>query len=340
MARLVTIKQVAEAVGVHPSTVSRALDPAKRSLVGDEVVQRVMRAAEHLGYHPDAAAAALRSGKSRLVGIIVPDIANPVFSPIISGLEDRLSMAGYGLIVAEARQDDESILPLIDSLAARRVDGLVLATVSLEGIGVTRCLERRLPVVLVNRSEARLRASSIVSDDHMGMQLAVDHLQALGHRHIGHIAGPLTVSTGLNRRAGFEAAMQRAGLSLTTAMIEIASAYSREAGEQAVHRLLSRSPAPTALVAANDLLALGAYMALKSHGLHCPRDVSVIGHNDMPLVDLVDPPLTTIRINPREMGQTIADELIAIMGGSSEPVRTLITVPTLVERGSTARLRA
>jgi LacI family transcriptional regulator len=335
MAGMTTIKDVAREVGVHPSTVSRALDPARRGRIGEPVVRRILEAAERLGYRPDTVAASLRSGRSNMVGIIVPDIANPVFSPIISGLESVLSARGYALIVADPqprRSGDEDI---IQRLVARRVDGLVLANVALKDDAVGRCLSWKVPVVLVNRAEAQARVPSVVSDDVAGMRLAVAHLVELGHRSILHLAGPQTLSTGSLRRHGFVDAMKATGFATTEDDIEEAEAFTRDAGKAAALRLLARRPEATAIVAANDLLALGVYEALRDIGKRCPEDVSVIGHNDMPLIDLVDPPLSTIRISHREMGAQTGELLLDLIEGIRGDAPHVVTAPLLVARRST-----
>ncbi|WP_441230470.1 LacI family DNA-binding transcriptional regulator [Tardiphaga sp. 215_C5_N2_1] len=332
---MTTIKDVAREVGVHPSTVSRALDPARRGRIGEPVVRRILEAAERLGYRPDTVAASLRSGRSNMVGIIVPDIANPVFSPIIGGLEDVLSERGYALIVADPQPQRTGTDDIVQRLVARRVDGLVLANVALKDNSIERCLSWKVPVVLVNRAEAEARVPSVVSDDVAGMRLAVAHLLELGHRHILHLAGPQMLSTGSLRRRGFLEAMHEAGFAPADNDIEEAEAFTREAGRAAALRLLARQPEATAIVAANDLLALGIYEALRETGRRCPEDLSVIGHNDMPLVDLVDPPLSTIRISHREMGEQTGQLLLDLIEGVRGDARYVVTAPLLIVRRST-----
>src|SRR6516164_195961 len=170
--RSVTLKEVAERAGVHASTVSRALNPATRSMVVEAVVERVMKAAADLGYRPDPVAASLRTGRSKLIGILLPDIANPVFAPILSGASERLSSQGYSVIVADVGNDETRQLDLAAGLVARRVDGLILATVSRDDPLVGYCIAQGIPAVLVNRAETRARLSAVISDDALGMQLA------------------------------------------------------------------------------------------------------------------------------------------------------------------------
>jgi LacI family transcriptional regulator len=334
-----TIKDVAEKCGVHPSTVSRALSPVMSHLVAPAVAKRIRAAAAALGYQPNVTAAGLRTGRSGLIGVLAPDIADPGFPPILSGVTETLAAAGYATIVVDVGPDPARQQELVDKLIARGVDGLVLATVALDDPVVGHCLAASIPVVLVNRSDGGRRLPAVVTDDEAGMQLAVDHLVGLGHISIGHIAGPQDVSTGALRRAGFKAAAARAGLSARDIMIEIAPAYSREQGRLAALRLLDRKTRPTAIVAANDLLALGIYDALAARDLHCPTDVSVVGHNDMPYVDMLSPPLTTVRIAQRSMGNQAARLLLDEIADPTARRARVVLEPKLIVRGSTGKPR-
>ncbi len=332
-ARTPTLQAIADAVGVHRATAARALDPAKRHLISAEVVERVQKEAQRLGYRRDVMAASLRTGRSRLVGVLFPDLANPVFAPILGGIGSALSAHGYSVLVADGGSDEKQQIETVEQLLARRVDGLVLATATRRDAVVTACLKAKIPTVLVNRAEDKERVPAVVTDDISGMRLSVQHLIELGHRRIGHIAGPENLSTGVLRRRGFEAAMAEAGLD--GSMVVTAQAYSRSAGRQASATLLDTYPV-TAIAASNDLLALGAYLELRTRGLSCPEDVSVVGHNDMPLVDMVDPPLTTVHIEQVTMGEEAARLLLERMEADAPtPVVTKVTPPVLVTRAST-----
>lgn len=335
--RSVTLKDVAAEAGVHVSTVSRTLNPHTRHLVAEEVAARIEETADRLGYRPDLVAASLRTGRSRLIGVLVPDIADPVFSPILGGIAETLAGEGYSAVIADVGANQARQMELIDGLMGRRVDGLVLATVSRSDPVVEHCVARGVPVVLAYRTETQPRVSSVVSDDAEGMALAVQHLVALGHRRIGHVAGPQHVSTGFLRRRGFEAAAKAHGLRPEETAVETAAAYSRTEGAKSAARLLDKHPVLTAIVAANDLLALGVYDALKARELTCPNDVSVVGHNDMPLVDMVSPPLTTVRIGHREMGEEAARLLLEEIAGTGGAKRTVTLKPELIVRSSTKR---
>ena len=334
-----TIKDVASRCGVHPSTVSRALSPAMSHLVAPDVAKRIRAAAAALGYQVNVTAAGLRTGRSGLIGVLAPDIADPGFPPVLSGITEALSAEGYATIVVDVGPDHSRQQELVDKLIARGVDGLVLATVALNDPVVGHCIAASVPVVLVNRTDAGRRLPAVVTDDSAGMRLAVEHLAALGHIRIGHIAGPQDVSTGALRRAGFKVAATHAGLPARHIMIETAEAYTREAGRLAALRLLDREPAPTAIVAANDLLALGIYDALRERALHCPTDVSVVGHNDMPYVDMLSPPLTTVRIAQRNMGNQAARLLLEAIADPAARRERVVLEPKLIVRRSTGKPR-
>ena len=331
--RKVTMADVAAAAGVHSSTVSRALNPDTRKMVVPELVDRVLAAAKDLGYRIDPIAKSLRTGKSRLIGVLIPDIANTLFAPILSGINDWLLNTGYSVIVAEVGNDVAKQLELAERLAAQRIDGLVLGTVARSDPLVDFCINNGIPAVLVNRAETSSRLSAVISDDMAGMQIAVEHLHQLGHRKIAHIAGPPEHSTGFLRRRGFDFAAS--SLELKDLPCEVASAYNRSEGASAMSRLLDRRPDITAVAAANDLLALGAYDALALRSLSCPDDVSIIGHNDMPLMDIVHPPLTTIRIGHKEMGRQAAQLLQQAIERNDQTCRNIVLPASLIVRKST-----
>ena len=328
-----TLQQVADAAGVHRSTASRALNSATSGLISPDVVARVAETAARLGYRRDLLAASLRTSRTRLIGMLVPDLANPVFAPIVAGVEAVLAEHGYAVLLAHAHGDAKA-LDLVEGLAGRRAEGLILATAHAHDPVLARCLELGLPTVLVNRADPDGRLTAVTSDGHEGLRLAVRHLAELGHRRIGHLAGPLDVSTGLSRAEGFRNAMAQAAL--PPGPVVAAEAYTREAGQAAAERLLACRGGLTAIAAANDLLALGALRALGALGLCCPGDISLTGHNDMPLVDMVQPPLTTVRIGHHQMGQEAAGLLLRRIADPGAPATQIRTVPELVVRSSTA----
>lgn len=331
------MQEVALHASVNASTVSRALNPATRHLIGDEVVRKVMASAKALGYRQNQLASALRHGQSRVVGICLPDIENPVFPPIIRGIEEALAADGYGVLIANTAGTPKDQERVLEQMLARRVDGLVLATAARHDPLVRRCMLDGMPVVLVNRAEEGGQVPEVVNDDFLSMQLAVDHLVKLGHRHIAHLAGPSHLATGFSRIQGFQMAIQRHRLS-GEAIVE-STEFTREAGKHACAQLLREHKNITAIVAGNDLIALGCYDTFRERGIRCPEDISLIGHNDMPLVDMLHPPLTTLRIQHREMGRQAARLLLGMLASPSATALRIMLTPELMVRGSTAAPR-
>jgi LacI family transcriptional regulator len=328
----VTIRDVAQAAGVHVSTVSRALNPEKRALISEEVLRVVEEAAQRLGYRPNRAASALRTGRTHTIGVLVPDITNPVFPPILQGIEASAAARGYFVFVTNV-MDHALARPVVERMLAQQVDGLVMAIATRDDPLVDFLKKAGMHTVLVNRADESGRLPAVVSDDRLAMKLAVDHLVAAGHRRIAHLAGPQNVPTGVARRQGVEQALRDRGLEL--ACVAECEGYSREAGRKAMAQLLAQNDQPEAVVCCNDLVALGAYDLLRAQGLRVPQDISITGHNDMPLVDMVDPPLTTIRLPHRELGWRAAEMLFDEIEGKALSASTVVLRPELVVRAST-----
>ena len=332
----VTLRDVAHAAGVHPSTASRALNTETRAMVNPETVKRVLHAAKRLGYLPNSLARGLKLNRTFTVGMLIPDLTNPLFPPIVRGIEDRLMRAGYTVILANTDNDPDKEASLFSGMWWRRVDGLILATARREYPLLDVLLARDLPVVLINRTVDEPSVSAVTGDDHAGIGLAVRHLVRLGHRRIAHVAGPQTASTGLSRYQSFVSWMQSEGLDIDTELIVFSDWFQEEPGRAACRELLARGVDFTAVVAANDLIAMGCYDELAAARLAIPDDVSVVGYNDIAMCDKLSPPLTTIRLPNYQIGVKSAELLLqAIDEPDGTPV-TLRLAPKLIERSSTA----
>ena len=331
-----TLEDLADRLGVHSSTVSRAMNPQTRHLISKEVVQRVLDAAAGLDFQPNRIASSLRTRRSHTIGVVLPDITNPLFPPILMGIENVLSESGYVALFANAGADSAHQRFVVDQMLARQVDGLILATVTRRDPVLAHCLKDGVAVVTVNRSEAQGKVPDVVCDDRIGMRMTVDHLVGLQHRHIVHIAGPQTLSTGRLRKQGFVAAMKIHGLE--ACMVQ-AHAFNRESGRAACDEILRQFPEVTAIAAGNDLIALGCYDALRAAKRRCPDDISLVGHNDMPLADMLAPSLTTIRIPHHEMGAQAARLLLDQIRGVHHGAIHIVMRPELVVRESTAAPR-
>jgi LacI family transcriptional regulator len=332
----VTLRDVARAAQVHPGTVSRALNAETRGLVNEETAERVIRAAEALGYRPNPIARGLKTNRSFTVGVLVPDLTNPLFPPIVRGIEDRLGAAGYTSLITNTDNDPDRERQDFEAMRARQVDGFITATARLDRDFVSETEGVDQPIVLVNRRLEDESLPAVTADDYEGARLAVEHVAALGHRRIAHLGGPQAVSTGRQRRRGFLEAMAGAGLEVDEAAVRFTDAFTEAAGARVCGELLDAAPGITAIVAANDLLALGCYDVLAQRGLRCPQDVSVVGFNDMPFADRFDPPLTTVRIPHREIGAAAAELLLECLADGRPAPRQLMLAPTFAVRRSTA----
>jgi LacI family transcriptional regulator len=333
--RPATLRDVASAAGVHPATASRALNPGTRLLVSEETARRVSEAAERLGYRPNPVARSLRTRRSHTIGVLIPDLNNPLFPPIVRGLEDRLAEYGYVALLGNTDGDLAKERLVFDQMRARHVDGFVLATASAGSPILAEAAKSDLPVVLMNRTAQDYPFSSVSADNEQGERSAVAHLVSLGHTRIGHIAGPGDISTGAARLRGFYAGMAAHNLPVAESQIVHASAYSIDEGQRCCRELLSAETDLTAIVVANDMLAVGCYGALDELGLDCPADVSIIGFNDMPFIDRLRPPLSSVRFPHYQLGTEAATLLIERIEAGDGPVKILFLAPELVVRGST-----
>lgn len=329
----VTLHDVAEAAGVSKSTVSRILDE-RLPRANNATADRVRQVATELGYIRDVAAANLRRGQSLTIGVIVPRLTDTVMAMLYEALARASARVGRFAIVATTDDNPGAVRTAADSLLRRGVDGLVLATARDDDDFTEELEQRGVPFVLALRSDGR--SPSSVGDDQLGGYLATRHLLDLGHRRIGLIAGPSFASSSRLRAEGYRQAVREAGIDLDPELI-VASTFGIESGAEAAETLLSRPVPPTAIFAVNDNTAIGAMSTISRRGLSVPGDVSLIGYNDIPLVNLLPTPLTTVRV-PFDQIAVEALDLLAHAGEVQEAEIRRAT-PTVIPRQSTARCR-
>lgn len=334
-----TLKDIAKKLGIHPATVSRALNPRTAHLVNAGTVARVRKAAASMNYVPNPMASGLRTSRSHTVGVVIPDLTNPLFPGMVRGIQDTLSRAGYTPLLVNTDNDPDTEAQMVASLSARRVDGFILATARRDHPLLVE-LSEKYPVVLINRVTESVQLPSVAADEQHGIRLAVEHLFGLGHVNIGHVAGPTWSSTGHERSQAFSRAMRDHGLS-TAKRVAAVDAWSIESARDTALKLLTADPSLTAIVGANDQMALGTFAAAIVLKLRCPRDISVVGYNDMPFMDLVHPPLTSVRVPQNEIGSEAARLILSLLvEDGATPVKQVRLTPELIVRGSTAPLRA
>src|SRR5579871_1687630 len=329
-----TLRDVARRVGIHPATASRALNAQTRHLVSPATVARVTEAALEMGYTPNSIARSLKTARSMTVGVILPDLTNPLFPPMVRGIEDALAPAGFTALVANTDNDPERARDVVQALRLRQVDGWIAATATLHD----HVFEGGRPkaLVLLNRQDD-LGTPAVVGDDRAGVAAAVEHLVALGHRRIAYAAGPQELSTGRARHAAFLEIAAALGLEDPARLVRFGESFTEPAGAGCLRSLLDDGERFTAILAGNDLMALGGYEVFAERGLRCPADVSVVGFNDMHFADRFAPPLTTVRIPHHEMGRRAAETLLALLRGDEDaPALTVLPAELIVRRSTGA----
>ncbi|MFC7843969.1 LacI family DNA-binding transcriptional regulator [Streptomyces sp. NPDC057382] len=330
MTRPPTIRDVAERAGVSKSLVSLVLRGSDQ--VRPEKREAVLRASRELGYRPNAAARSLSEQRTRTVGVLLNDLRNPWFADLLDGLNSLLHANGLRMLLADARLNRRTGQDPADPLLDLRVDGLVVVG-TLPDPAALEAAAARIPVVLAgSREPAPPGADVVAGDDERGARLATEHLIGLGHRRIAHIAGYGAV--GALRRRSFEATMRRHGLA-DEAVVE-PSDMTEEGGYRATVRLLSRPGRPTAVLAVNDIAAVGVLSAAEELGLRVPRDLSVVGYDNTSIARLRHVWLTTVDHAGHEVGRRAARCLLDRFDDRDAPGREELAAPALEIRGTAA----
>jgi LacI family transcriptional regulator len=328
------LKDVARAAGVHTSTASRALNERTADLVHADTLNRVRETAASMGYRVNGMARALKTRRSCAIGMLVPDITNPFFPPAVRGAEDALSKRGLSLLLANGDNDEARTRRQVGVMLEARVDGLLLAMARRDDPLVQELLAGPVPVVQLNRMIERGGVSAVVPDDFRGAAFAVEHLHRLGHHRIGFVSPPMFSSNSAGRVHGFVQTAVRLGVS--PAPVAESESFNIAGGAAAAGRLLAAEPSVSAIVAGNDLLAIGVLQAAAQAGRNCPQTLSVVGFNDMMLAAQVSPPLTTVRVPEYEVGRRAAELLLAHIEDPERPAETVLISSELVVRSSTA----
>ncbi len=334
-----TLKDLGRMAGVHPSTVARVLNDDPRQRVSEAVRVRILALAHEHGYQPNHLARSLRMKRSFVIGTVIPDIANPFFAILFRGIEDALAASGYSVIMANTDDEPAREQRSIEMLRGRQVDGLILATGRREDPTIAALMASRFPFVLVNRHTDPIPGNAVVPDDYAGATSAVEHLISLGHRRIAHISGSDEMSTGHTRCRGYADTIRRHRLPEDPELI-VHGSFREAGGYQAMQRLLDLPQPPTAVFAVNDLAAVGAMRAIEEAGLQVPRDMSVVGFNDLSAAIGITRPLTTVRLPLHDMGRVAAERLLAQITSEVESPEPVMIPVELVVRQSTGPARA
>jgi len=320
----VTIREVAKRAGVSISTVSRVLTGNTKNHMRPETEARVLQAIRELDYSPNKYARALKRQRTGVIGVLAPDISNPFFSQLLRGVENVAYRHDYLVLTCDAENSLEKENRYIEILIEERVEGVILISSASRNEEVERLLRKGVHLVLADRKLENITAPAVVPDDLQAGYLLTNYLIELGYREIGFIQGQKEISTARERFLGFLRALEERGLGVQSRYLKEAD-YTFEGGYVATQELLNGA-VPQALIAANDLMAIGAIRALEDHGLNVPQDIGVAGFDNIPLAALAKPRLTTIDIPAYEMGQMAMEMLLEHVNegnGRKEAVRVM-----------------
>lgn len=331
-----TIKDVAKRAGVGIATVSRALHGSP--LVSPETAARVRKVIEELGYRPNTNAQSLASGRSHMLGLVVSDITNPFFPELIKGFEDVALHHGYDVFVASTNYDPARTALCVKRMIERKIDGVAIMTSEVDPSLPDTLSKRKVPLVFLDVGQVARGVSNVKIDYAHGITQAVKHLSDLGHSRIAYISGPLRLESVRERRDAFLKRLNdpRGGPRLEAFVEE--GDHKVEGGFEAMLRLLDRAPGATAVVASNDLTAIGALGAIRQRGLRVPEDISVVGFDDIQMAQFTAPPLTTVRLVRTEVARLACEALLHTIKTHGTGVEFRIGT-SLVVRASTGRAR-
>ena len=328
---MATLKELAARAGVHPATVSRVANKDPHLRISAATRKRIEALLKETGYQPDPMARGLKTKRSFVLAMVIPDITNSLFAGIFKGLEEAAGERGFSVLLCNTDGDPKRERAHLETLRARRVAGVVLASSFLNDPSVRWLKARGVPHVLVNRYSDTSHAF-VGSDDVAGGRLATQHLIELGHRRIAHLGGGENTSTGRLRSRGYRGALAAAGLPHDPAL-EAVTGYLEDPAEEAMGLLLDLLDPPTAVFAGNDLVAAGALTAAQRRGLLVPGDFAVVGYNDIPLAQRLR--LTTIRVPMHEFGRQSARILLEQVASGSPSGERVIFEPEITVRATT-----
>ncbi|HEX5810084.1 MAG TPA: LacI family DNA-binding transcriptional regulator [Anaerolineales bacterium] len=329
---MATIREVAESAGVSYATVSHVINNTR--IVSPETRERVLAAMNTLNYRPNMLARSLRQGKTNTLGLVLPDSANPFFAEISRAIEDEAFKKGYSVFLCNTELDTERELFYVDVLSKKQVDGIIFVAAGDQADSLDFLRHRNMPVVMIDRDLPNVEVDAVLTDHQQGGWLATRHLIELGHTHIACIAGPSSITPSAERITGYRMALEQAGLPCDENLI-VRGDYHAQSGMEATRLILEMNPRPTAIFALNDLMALGALRAAAEAGYSVPRDLAIIGYDDLELAHFTNPPLTTIAQPKKEIGAQAVNLLVDRMSSRNRPPSRVVLAPALIVRRST-----
>ena len=327
-----TIKDIARIANVAHSTVSRALAGSPR--VNPETAERIRRIAEQCGYRTSAVGRSLATRRTRTVGVVVTNIADPFAATVVSGIEQAAGDDGYAVLLASSFADPDRELRVVHALEERRVDGIIVTASRVGALHVPKLSRMKVPVVLLNNQHPSEFVHSVMIENVEASAEATRYLIGLGHNRIGYIGDRNGRHSDTERFAGYRQALDSAELPFRPELV-VHGDGTAESGREAMGRLIQLAERPTAVFCYDDMTALGALREAHANGLSVPGDISVIGFDDLPMVEYAEPALTTVRQPMFAMGRMAMETMLDLLSGS-ESAHNVRVRGELIVRASTA----
>jgi DNA-binding LacI/PurR family transcriptional regulator len=330
------IREVAKKARVSTATVSRTINEPEK--VNPRTAERVRKVIEQLNFYPNTHARTLVSGRSRILGLIISDITNPFFPELVKSFEDQAVTHGREIIIGNTDYDPKRMAGCIRRMVERKVDGVAIMTSETDPQLLAELARRSIPTVLLDTAPAGPRSLTLSIDYAQGIHEAVDHLLALNHRRIAFIAGPLHLQSARARQSAFISRLQSRGITVEEDLMQTGD-HRIEGGTLAMENLLKLKQRPSAVIASNDLTAIGALGVIFEAGLRVPDDISLVGFDDISFARLTQPPLTTVRVSRSDLAVTAFTALEKLVKNDAdigdETNRSELIATHLVERRST-----
>jgi DNA-binding LacI/PurR family transcriptional regulator len=329
--RRLDIRDVAKHARVSIATVSRTIN--RVPTVDKQLAERVWKSIDVLNYFPNTQARSLVSGRSRLFGLLISEITNPFFPELIQGFEEIAVSNGYEILIGSTNYDLGRMETCVRRMLERNVEGVAVMTFGIEQPVLEELTSRDVPMVFVDTAPSSQLVRALLVDYQKGIREGVQHLAALGHREISFISGPLRQRSSQLRRQGFLRAMEEIGAAPRPEWL-IEGDHTLEGGMAAMENLLKKSELPTAVMCSNDMTAIGALRVLARAGMKVPKEMSVIGFDDIHLAEFVYPPLTTVHMSRSDLARGAFEALRAIRETPEKVTQTMITTGLIVRQST------
>jgi len=327
--KYITLKMVAERAEVSVNTASRAIN--NKPDINEETKKRVLQIAKELGYIRNAAAVALRTKKTRTIGVVIADNSNPFYAEVLNGIEVAAREKNHHIILTNTQRDYKKEEEAINLLLAKRVDGLLIAPVQDRDDDIKKLVEANIPFVIVGRDFENIEVDAVYNDEVKGGFLATEYLIKKGHKRIALIDGFLYKSPAKGRLEGYKKALNKYRIPLDESLISVGD-INLEDGYERTRQMLGENLDFTAIFAYNDMMAFGAMQAIKEKGLRIPEDIGLAGYDDISFSSLMDPALTTIRVNKQELGIESVKLLLSRINGNRKIAHKIMLDVDIIAR--------